>query len=27
MSAIPRSRRSPRPGASAEPEQEGDPWV
>jgi hypothetical protein len=26
-SAIPRSRRPPRPGASAEPEEEGDPWV
>jgi hypothetical protein len=26
-SPIPRSRRSPRPGASAELEEEGDPWV
>jgi hypothetical protein len=26
-SAMPRSRRSPRPGASAEPEEEEDPWV
>jgi hypothetical protein len=26
-SPIPRSRRSPRPGASAEPQEEGDPWV
>ena len=26
-SPIPRSRRSTRPGASAEPEEEGDPWV
>ncbi len=25
--AMPRSRRSPRPGASLEPEQEDDPWV
>jgi hypothetical protein len=26
-SPIPRSRRAPGPGASAEPEEEGDPWV